>query len=127
MIIKKGSFKIDMFGAVIYIYLLDTNENMVAQANRIIKRYKEKLIDFPCHGLTFAPDLKGGTYYLFLSCESLDVNTIAHENDHIRNYILDYYVIDEQNDSNEISANMAGYINEKVFKFIKSANHQIEY
>lgn len=127
MIVKKGNFKIDVFGAIVHVYLIDTNENMVVQANRIIKRYKEDPVDYPCAGLSFSPDIKGGTYYLFLSCESLDVNTITHETDHIRNYIIDYYNIDERNDSNEVSANISGYLNEKVFKLIKSANREIKY
>lgn len=127
MVIKKGSFKIDIFNAVVHIYVCIDAESMVEVANKVIIRFKEEPINYPCEGLTFSPDLKGGTYYLFLYKDGLLINTITHETDHLRNYIMDYHSIAENNDSKEASANLNGYINEKVFKFLYKNNFELKY
>lgn len=117
--IKKVSFKVDIFSVKVSLYLYDTDDSMVIGCNRIIKKHGEEPMQHQCHGITFAPDDDGSIYYIFLSLESLDINTITHETDHIRNYIMNYFNISQDLDSNETSANLSGYINEKVFSFLK--------
>lgn len=126
-ILKKRSFKIDLFGAKIHLYLCASDDAILTVANKIIKRFHEDPVDYPVAGLTFNPDEQLDTVYLFLCPEHLDVNTVTHETQHILHYIIDYYAIDEQNDSNEVAANLSGYINEKVFAFIKDCGYQITY
>jgi len=123
---KRSRFKIDIFNATVHMYIVDTDDDILKHGNKVIKRFGEEPIDFPCHGLTFTPDQRGDTYYIFLSKESMDINTICHETDHIRNYIIDYYDIDQASDSDEISANLSGYINQKVFSFIKKLGIEIK-
>lgn len=120
-IIRKRSFKIDLFGATIHMYICKDSDAIRTVGNRIIKSYDEEPIDYDVAGLTFNPDDKLDTVYLFLAPEHLDVNTITHETQHIICYIKDHYGIDEKNDSNEVLANLSGYINQKVFEFIKAS------
>lgn len=119
MILKKRSFKIDIFGAKVHMYMCKDNEAILTVGNRIIKKFKEDPVDYPVAGLTFTPDELLTDVYLFLCPQHLDVNTITHETQHILCYIIDYFNIDEQNDSNEVAANLSGFINQKVFEFIK--------
>lgn len=125
-IIKRGSFKIDVYGAVIYIILCKDSDSMLIEANKVIKKFKEETMQHSAEAITFAPNLRGGTYYAWFCPEYLSVNTITHETDHLRNYIMSFYDIDENNDSKEASANLNGYINQKVFKFL-NANSQIKF
>ncbi len=126
MIIKKTKFKIHLYGAIIHVIICDDAESMLIEANKVIRRYKEEEYKHHAEAITFAPNLKGDTYYAWFCPEYLTINTITHETDHLRNYIMDFYSIGEKNDSKEVSANLNGYINEKVFKFL-NANGQIKY
>lgn len=126
-IIKKRSFKIDLFGATIHMYMCKDSESILTVANRIIRSFKEDPVNYEVAGLTFQPDLQLESIYIFLSPENLDVNTITHETQHVICYIKDHYGIDEKNDSNEVLANIAGYVNEKVFAFIISCGLPISY
>jgi hypothetical protein len=127
MILRKRSFKIDVFGAKIHMYMCANSDAIVTVGNRIIKRFHEEPVTYEVAGLTFNPDEQPDTVYLFISPEHLDVNTITHETQHILNYIIDYYAIDEQNDSNEVASNLSGYINEKVFAFVKACGMEVSY
>jgi hypothetical protein len=125
-ILKKGSFKIDVYGAIIYMILCKDAESMLVEVNKTVRKFKEEEMFYPAEGVTFAPNARGGTYYIWLCPEYLSVNTITHETDHLRNYIMAFYGINENNDSKEASANLNGYINQKVFKFL-STHSQIKY
>lgn len=125
-IIKRTKFKIDLYNATVHILLCKNAELMLEEANKIIKKFGEDIMEHPAEGISFTPDIKGSDYYLFFCPEYLSVNTITHETDHIKNYIMDFYGINENNDSREVSANLNGYINQKVFKFL-STNCQIKF
>jgi hypothetical protein len=126
-VIKKRSFKIDVFGAKVHMYMCANAEAIVTVGNKIMKKFGEEPIDFSVAGLTFTPDQSLDTVYIFLCPEHIDVNTLTHETQHILHYIMDYYNIEEQSDSKEVSANLSGYINEKVFAFVKSCGMEVKY
>lgn len=126
MIIKKTKFKIDLYGATVHITLCKNADVMLEEANKVIKKFGEEIMDHPAEGISFTPNTKGNYYFLFFCPEYLSINTITHETDHIRNYMMDYYGINENNDSKEVSANLNGYINQKVFKFLNT-NSQIKF
>ena len=127
MVIKKGRFVVDIYKVSIHIIICDTEESVAIEGSKLTKRYKEDSIDDPCFGLCFAPDLKAGTYYLLLAANGLTVNTITHETDHLRNYIIDFCSLAEYTDSKEASANLNGFLNEKVFKFLIKNKIEIKY
>ena len=127
MILHKGKFKIDLFNIKVNIYICEDAEDVTLESNKFLKKHKEKLITFPCHGLVFCPDDDMSTNHLFLSLNGLSVNTITHETDHIRNNIIDYCSIIETDDGRETSANLSGYINEKVFQFLQKKGINIKY
>ncbi len=128
-VLKRGKFNIDVYESVVHVYICKNQDSVFKVANRIIRRYKEpkSVLDRPVKGACFSPDLAPCTYYIWLCLEYLDVNTITHETDHIRNYILDFCSIAENNDSKEASANLNGYINEKVFSFILNNRFKLIY
>ena len=68
--------------------------------------------------LYFCTNKNHRKYYIILSLKDLDVNTITHETDHLRNFIISFNSILENDDAREASANLNGYINERVFKFL---------
>lgn len=127
MIISRGRFKIDIYRITIYIYICSDSEDTTKQANKIIRKYKEEEYTHPSEGLVFCPDDDTSINYLFLSVEDLSVNTITHETDHIRNNIIDHCAIVESDDARETSANLSGYINEKVFKFLQKKDIKFIY
>lgn len=127
MVIKKGSFKIDVYNYKVYIYICDNDDSLIETANKIIDKYKEPRIAHPCTASVFTPDLDLNICYLFLHQNDLGVNTITHETDHIRNYIIDLHSLTENTDSKEASANLNGYINERVFRFLVKNNFEIKY
>lgn len=128
-ILSKGNFTIDIYESTIHVYICKDQDTLFRVANRIIKRYKEpeSILDRSVKGACFSPDIAPCTYFIWFCPEFLDVNTITHETDHIRNYILDFCSIAENNDSKEASANLNGYINEKVFKFITDSGFEINF
>lgn len=126
-VLRKRSFKIDVFDATVHIYMCGKGDAILHASNRVIKKFKEGPIEFEIQGLAFSPDQQPNHFYLFLSSEYLDVNTVTHETQHILIYIADYYCIDEKNDSKEVLANLNGYINQKVFAFIRECGMQINY
>ncbi len=126
-ILKRGKFKIDVYDSTIHVIICKDVESIVIEGNKVIKKFKEEIVDCNVHALTFSPDLKPRTYYIWLCPDSLDINTITHETDHLRNYILDFNSINENNDTKEASANLNGYINQMIFRFIFSNGYSIKY
>lgn len=126
-ILKRGNFRVDVYGSIIHIVVCKDADAIQVEGNKVIKRFKEELVTYPVQALTFSPDLKGGTYYVWFCPQHLDINTITHETDHLRNYILDYCAVNETNDSKESSANLNGLINERVFAFLNRNGFEFIY
>lgn len=122
MIICKGKFNIDVYKITVHICVCSDNHSTTKAVNRIIKKYNEESYNHPCYGIVFCPDEDTSQNYLFLSIQDLNINTITHETDHIRNYVIQHAAIEEKDDSREASANLNGYINEKVFQFLDRKN-----
>ena len=124
-IVKKGTFKIDVYGTSVDIFIMDTAEDVVPQVEKIIKKHKGEIDDrdMICDGYAVIIEedpLKG---YLVYCRESLSINIITHETDHMRKYILDFKDIEDH----EASANLNGYINQEVCRFIIKAGFVITY
>lgn len=127
MILSRGKFRIEMYRITIFIYICPDSIDTTKEANKIIRRYKEEEYKHPSHGMVFCPDDDTSINYLLLSAEDLNVNTITHETDHIRNNVIDHCSIVETDESRETSANLSGYINEKVFQFLQKKGIKFNY
>lgn len=120
---KRGSFSIDLYKVDVEMYIMFTDTDIAFQAKSLQRRHgfdTSDVRDEACgYALTFTNN--PGVFYLVLSMESLDVNTITHETDHIKNYIISHVGINEDPDGvNETSATLNGLINERVFRFLYS-------
>lgn len=123
-VVKQGSFKIDVFNVKVNIIVLETSQDVNAKVKELSKKHKTHHLDETAYaGYVLSFDLN--TYYLLLSKNHLTINTVTHETDHLRNFILGFNSIVE-NEARETSANLNGYINQMVFKFFKKNNIEIK-
>lgn len=121
--IKRGYFNIDVYKVKVNIYICEDSKKVTEKVNAILKKAKDKdRISFNCKGYTMNTESNQNVYHLLFSVKDLDVNTITHETDHLRNFIINFNSIIEDNDAKEASANLNGYINEMVFKFLIKNN-----
>lgn len=127
-VIKKGFFIVDVYKVAVEIYVMATARDVSLKAKQLHKKFGFDDTGIPkesCgYALTFERD--AGTFYIVFSLDSLDVNTITHEADHIRRYIMEYSGLTEADGTGETSANLSGYINEKVFRFLYNNNLKVK-
>jgi hypothetical protein len=124
-IIKRGTFILDVHKIVIEIYIMATTKDVPRKVIELSKKYGCDYFDISmdaCGYTATFPTTHAGTFYIILSTEDLSVNTITHETDHVRSYILEYLGLTE----GEESATLNGYINEKVFRFLHKNNLKIK-
>lgn len=124
-VIKRGTFILDVHKVVIEIYVMTTIKEVPRKVIELSKKYgcdhSDIAMDACGYTATF-PTVHSGTFYIILSVEDLSVNTITHETDHLRAYILEYLGLTEA----EESATFNGYINEKVFRFLTKNDLKIK-
>jgi hypothetical protein len=119
---KRTKFTLDIYDSVVEVHVVKGEEEVAKKAAQLHKKYKEEPIDEThIRGFVYTHDF--GTYKIILCEESMCINTITHEVDHVRQFILDHHGVKDQ----ESSANLAGYINERVFQFLQNAGYKITY
>lgn len=115
----------DIYKIGVSIHVCDDEKEVLLEYKRLAKKHNEHKeaddTNYEMSGCVFNPDDSPYTFYLLLSRNNLDVNTITHETDHLRNYIMDVLSLYEDSEAKEASANLNGYINEKVFRFLKNS------
>lgn len=118
---RKVKIKLDLYEATIEVHVVATETDVANKGRQLAKRGKcDDIIDEEAfRGLVITCDFY--TYFLILCEDSMCVNTITHEVDHVRKYITDYHHINDQ----ESSANIAGFLNEKIFQFLEKSGYQI--
>ena len=122
--LKQTKFKIDIYDVVVKIIVAKTPTDVNEQVKKLCKKHKDlHNDDTPYAGYTITFDNK--TYYLLLSEDSLSYNLITHETDHLRTFILKHISV-SLNEIDEYSANLNGYINQKVFNFLIKHNYKIK-
>lgn len=128
-VIKKGTFSIDMYIARIEVHVMATAKDVSVKVRQLCKKYKvcHKDVVKEAYGYTVTFSSAPRTYYLILSQDGLTVNTISHEIDHLRNYVLEYQGIETGGYNNETSANLNGYLTERIFRFLTQNNIPIIY
>ena len=127
MILHRGKFTIDIYSVKVNMFIVETPEDVQTEINKIILKNKEpkSLIDYDCHGIVFNPDISPLDFYVMYAKQDLSYNTVTHETDHLRNYIIDYLNLHETTEEKECSANLNGLINQKVFSFLSKKKIKI--
>lgn len=126
----KGVFKLSMYKVTVNIYIVDVMREVSETMRKLHKKYKLDYSDVnpeACGYTCTFPNYNPNVYYVILCRESMDINTITHEVDHLRNFILDDQGITETDYNKEVSANLAGFLNEKTFQFLQKNNITIKY
>lgn len=125
-IIKRGTFILDMYKLVVEIYVMKSSEELVTKVKQLCRKYRvgEKDVQEGATGYTLTFSENPGVFYVLFSLGAIDVNTITHETDHLRTYMLQYQGV---GGNEETSANLNGYLNEKVFRFLEKNNILITY
>lgn len=122
-LLAKGSFKVELYGVTVNIYVMATIKEVATKVKQLCKKigltYQDILSEACGYTATFTTE---PYYFHVVYCiECMDVNTITHEVDHLRKYILEHAgIVDD-----EASAILSGYLNEKVFEFLRKNNYNI--
>lgn len=123
-LVKRTKIKIDLYDVDIEVFIVNTSADVSYKTKQLCRKNKvgiEGVRDEAC-GYTASFPLSSGIFYLVLCMECMNVNTITHEADHLRAFIMDYRGMEDE----EASANLSGFINEKIFKFLKNSNIEIK-
>lgn len=127
-VFKRVTFFLDVYKVNIELFIMRTNKDVAYKMRQLCKKYKVDDSDTSDEAVgyvaTFTPE-GAGIFYIVLSLESVDVNTITHETDHLRSYIMKHQGL--MQDGGEASANLNGFINEKIFGFLHKHNIPITY
>lgn len=122
--LKRTSFKIDIYDVVVKVIVLKTSGDVLNYVKQLHKRHKDVHTDnFEYSGYTITFD--NSVYYIIFAEDNLSYNLITHETDHLRAFILKHISVN-LNEIDEYSANLNGYINQKVFNFLIKNNFKIK-
>lgn len=115
-VLKKGTILIDFYKVNVEVYIMVSAMEVGNKVKQLCKLNGELTTDVidEAHGYVASFPKDSSRYYLILCVDSLDINTITHETDHLRTFILS----NQSTWNEETSANLNGFINEKVFKFL---------
>lgn len=127
---KIAKINVGVYDTTIHLYLVETDADVTPQMKKILKKHKAEAEDWDmslsddlCNGYAFLSLVDPLQGYLVYSKESLTVNLLTHETDHMRKFILDFKDIEDH----EASANLNAYINQEVFRAIKKWGFEIIY
>jgi len=122
-VIKRGVFTVDLYKVVIEVTVLATAKDVSYKARQLFRKYgwDPSEVAKECYGYALNFSQHPADFYILLTTENLTVNTITHEVDHVRQHIMNFLSLTGE----EESANLSGYINEKVFGFLQKNNLQI--
>lgn len=121
-LVKKGKISIDLYDVDIEIYVVVLAKHVADKIKQLCKKNKTGVEGVKDEACGYTASFLDGIFHVILCIECMDVNTITHEADHLRHFIMEYRAITDE----EASATLSGYINERIFKFLKQANIEIK-
>lgn len=121
-VIKRGKISIDLYDVDIEIYIVQTSKDVSDKVRQLCRKYKVGVDGVKDEACGYTATFLNGIFYLILCIECMDINTITHETEHLRAFIMEHRAMVDD----EASANLNGYINERVFKFLKKNNIEIK-
>lgn len=115
-------FKVDLFGA--NVTTIFTDEDDVGLSKLLKKLYKlhgeSHLEDIGAFdGACFCPDDDIYQYYVIFRIQALSHRLIAHENEHLKNYILEKFGCTIKSGDEELPPSLAELIAGKTYNFIE--------
>lgn len=122
-LLTKGSFNVDVYKLKVAIYVMATMKDVAGKIKSLCKKWgtgDHDILSEAC-GYTGTFDPEPWMFHVVYCVECMDINTVTHESDHLRKFILTHVGVDNE----EASANLSGYLNEKIFEFLRKNNYSI--
>lgn len=115
MIQFNNSFKVNSYNCRVKVVVVNTTKEVSDYVKRLCKKLEMdyQIVD-RAHGYAFSDGEH--LLYIILALDTITINTVSHEIEHVKTFILDGDT-DEEN-----AANLSGFITEKVFKILRKNN-----
>lgn len=122
-LVAKTSIYMDIYKIRIDIYVMKTTKDVGTKIKQLCKLNNDSTagLNMEACGYTATFNKDAAVFHLIYCEECMDINIITHETDHLRSFIMSYKDIKDE----EASANLNGYLNELVFKFLRDNNFNI--
>lgn len=117
---KTFNFKVDAFDCSVKVIFTDEDDKkMVDRVKKIEKSHGEIHEDdnSSYHGACFSPDDNIYQYYLIFSTKALTHKLIAHECEHLKNYIFERFNYTIKSGDEELPATLTELIVGKIYDF----------
>lgn len=122
-VLAKDSVYLDLYKVRVDIFVMNTTRDVVLKVRDLCRRNGDPnppALGEAC-GYTTVFTKDPAAFTIIYCSECMDINIVTHETDHLRHFIMEYKGIDDE----EASANLSGYLNEIVFKFLRSKKFSI--
>lgn len=118
--IKTLNFKVDVFGASVKVVFSNESEKeRIKRLKKVEKQHGEEHNDSSDYnGACFSPDDNIYQYYMFFNIPELTHGLIAHECEHLKNYILERFAYNIKSGDEEVPPNLSELIHTKIYTFI---------
>lgn len=123
-LVKSGSVYVSIYKVRIDIYIMVTSKDVAYKVRQLCRKNKVSTVDVfdEACGYTATFNEDPAVFSVIYCMDCMDINTITHETDHLRAFIMDYKAIS----GDEESATLSGFLNEEIFKFLKKHNIEIK-
>lgn len=113
-LLGRSTFKIDVYSSEVTVTIVTTTTEASNMARYILRKLKMESdsVEKKVYGYTIQ---KGRVGHIIFAAEELNINTVTHETYHMTEYIEQFHGL-VQDDNKEASANINGFLNEKVFQ-----------
>ena len=122
-------FKVDAFGAnIVVIFTNETDANTRAILKKLYKTHGEvhpedDNVDF--EATCFSPDDDVYTFYIIFNTNYLSHRLIAHETEHLKNYIFERFNYTIKSGEEELPAILSELLVGKIYDFVKKKGYKI--
>jgi len=122
------SFKVDAFGANISVIFTDEGyDKLVSILKKLYKKHSESYGDDTDHfdGACFSPDDDIYQYYVLFGTHYLTHGLIAHEAEHLKNYIFERFGYTIKSGSEELPSTLSELIATKIYGFVQKKSIKV--
>lgn len=122
-------FKVDVFDANVTVVFTDVDgAALTKMIKKVEKSHNEVYPDEndECDGACFSPDDNIYVYYLFFSIPCLSHGLIAHEVEHLKNYIFERFNYSIKSGDEELPAQLVELIIKKIYEFMKKRGIKVK-
>lgn len=121
-IIAKGSFNIDVYNTKVHVII---TADAILASKKVLELAKKHNSDVgyvpsQVYGYTVCFTKHCNEYFLIYAGDDISLNTVTHETYHLTEFIEQFKSL-AQDENKEASANLNGFINQKVYQIFKKA------